>query len=103
MEEAPCKVVSIGPNRTSCASSQLGASKKKYQCILCQEEEEIKIGNPPMVLCCYIQSSKVLSKNRSERAEDFEKSDLLFMKSVITWGINTTSCGHTMHAVCWQK
>jgi E3 ubiquitin-protein ligase UBR1 len=48
-------------------------------------------------------SSRVLSKNRAERIEDFENFDPLFMKSSLTWGINTTSCGHVMHALCWQK
>jgi hypothetical protein len=44
-----------------------------------------------------------LSKNRAESIEDFDNFDPLFMKNVLGWGINTTSCGHVMHAACWQK
>lgn len=44
-----------------------------------------------------------MSKNRMEKIEDFEKFDSLFMKNTLPWGIMSTSCGHMMHASCWQK
>ncbi len=96
--------VGLGPNQTQYnASLGLGEAKKRYHCILCQEDDEIGINKPPMVLCCYIQSSRVLSKNRVDFVRDFDEFDPLFVKNELTWGINTTSCGHVMHANCWQK
>lgn len=94
------KIVCIGPKKQS---KSVLDTKKVYQCILCQEEEKISLKSQPMVLCCYVQSSKVLSKNRSDIIEEFDKFDSLFMKNTLSWGINSTSCGHVMHADCWQK
>ena len=96
-EEKP--VVCIGPNQTP----KTELVKKRYQCILCQEDEEVAVNKAPMVLCCYVSNSKVLSKNRADIIEDFDKFDPLFQKSVLNIGISTTSCGHVMHSGCWQK
>lgn len=96
-----CKTVCLGPNKTLSLVSE--KSKQIYRCILCQEEEEISLNSAPMVLCCYVQSSRVLSKNRADIIEDFDNFDPLFMKNTLSWGINSTSCGHVMHAKCWQK
>lgn len=74
--------------------------KKTYQCILCQEEEEISFDKKPMVLCCFVQYSKVLSKNRETKNES---TNPLFFKNTLDFGINTNSCGHVMCAPCWQK
>lgn len=92
-------VVCIGSNQTQVMTCE----KKPYHCILCQDEDTLSFSSQPMVLCCYVQNSKVLSKNRADMIGDFENFDPLFMKSTLAWGINTTSCGHVMHATCWQK
>jgi hypothetical protein len=105
-EKAKKMVVCLGPNQTSLAELTLDSSPKqakRYHCILCQEDDDIVMGKDPMVLCCFIQSSRVLSKNRTDYIQDFEEFDPLFMKNTLNWGINTTSCGHVMHAKCWQK
>ena len=90
----------LGPNQSQ--NVQLNTSKR-YSCILCQEDQEITIDGPPMVLCCYIQHSKVLSKNRIQNIENVDIFDPLFMPSNLFWGIHTTTCGHVMHGTCWQK
>lgn len=81
--------------------------KKSYQCILCQEEEEISLFRKPkpMVLCCYVQHSKVLSRNRVQPVDTalFHSNQQLFMPSSLNCGVNTSSCGHVMCATCWQK
>jgi hypothetical protein len=59
-----------------------------------------------MVLCCYVSSSKVLSKNRMDSiktGDEFDTFDPLYLKNTLSYGIATTSCGHVMHAKCWQK
>ena len=99
MEIVTNEVVAIGPYHCALAEQ----TKKTYHCILCQEDEDISVNAPPMVLCTYVQSSKVLSKNRNKSLDKLETFDQLFMDASLYWGIHTTSCGHVMHAVCWQK
>ena len=94
-------VVCIGPASTVSHANEI--QKKSYHCILCQEDEQILFNKLPMVLCCYVQNSKVLSKNRMEAIESIQDFGPLFMKSTLFFGVNTTSCGHVMHANCWQK
>ncbi|CAF0875440.1 unnamed protein product [Brachionus calyciflorus] len=94
------KVICIGPKKTI---ENIIEVKKLFSCILCQEEQEVDLKSSPMVLGCYVQSSRVLSKNRKDVIEDFEKIDPLFMKNSVNWGIHSSSCGHVMHASCWQK
>jgi E3 ubiquitin-protein ligase UBR2 len=96
-------IVCLGPNQTPLQSVN---DKKIYHCILCQEDDEILINKAPMVLCCYIQSSKVLKTNKNSidtEDKNTKTSNNIFMKSNLECGIYTTSCGHVMHASCWQK
>ncbi|KAM5262884.1 E3 ubiquitin-protein ligase UBR2 [Ctenodactylus gundi] len=72
-------------------------------CILCQEEQEVKVENKAMVLAAFVQRSTVLSKNRSKLIQDPEKYDPLFMHPDLSCGTHTGSCGHIMHAHCWQR
>lgn len=97
------EIVCIGPNQTVTSINDI--QKKSYQCILCQEEEEISLNKKtkPMVLCCYVEHSKVLSKDRSETIEKMNDLNLLFMKNTLSYGIHTNSCGHVMCSPCWQK
>lgn len=91
------ETICIGKNHTTTKKSEI--KRKTYQCILCQEEEEILFNKKTMVLCCFVQYSKVLSKNRQTISE----TNPLFIKNTLDYGINTSSCGHVMCAPCWQK
>ncbi len=104
MEVATNEIVAIGPHQYVNKINE--NSKKLYHCILCQEDEAISVNMPPMVLCTYVQNSKVLSKNRQrsiELAKVDSSFDPLLVDSSLFWGIHSTSCGHVMHASCWQK
>ncbi len=97
-------VVSIGPKKSTVNYNT--GPKQRYHCILCQEDDEISLKSSPMVLCCYLTSSKVLSKNRLDSiktGDEFDLFDPLYLKNTLNYGIATTSCGHVMHAKCWQK
>uniref|UniRef100_A0A7N6ABE3 E3 ubiquitin-protein ligase n=1 Tax=Anabas testudineus TaxID=64144 RepID=A0A7N6ABE3_ANATE len=72
-------------------------------CILCQEEQELRGHGRAMVLAAFVQRSTVLSKNRHRNLPDPEHHDPLFMHPDLSQGIHTTSCGHIMHATCWQR
>lgn len=103
--DAHSQVVCIGASQTVAGADDV--PKKSYQCILCQEEEEISVFRKPkpMVLCCYVQHSKVLSKARLEPVDKafFHSSQQLFMPNSLNCGVHTSSCGHVMCATCWQK
>uniref|UniRef100_A0A3B4B4B4 E3 ubiquitin-protein ligase n=1 Tax=Periophthalmus magnuspinnatus TaxID=409849 RepID=A0A3B4B4B4_9GOBI len=60
-------------------------------CILCQEEQEVTTHAPAMVLTACVQRSTVLTQCRP-----------LFMPPELAVGTHTGSCGHVMHATCWQ-
>ncbi len=100
MDVSPCQIdiVCLGPNQT--LISPENQPKRLYQCILCQEEEEITLFNKTMVLCCYTQFSKVLSSNNTTNSYELNP---VYMKNSLNYGINTSSCGHVMCAACWQK
>uniref|UniRef100_A0A7N6FAG4 E3 ubiquitin-protein ligase n=1 Tax=Anabas testudineus TaxID=64144 RepID=A0A7N6FAG4_ANATE len=95
---------------TSAASSHfrdhLVGGAQRHQlvtCILCQEEQELRGHGRAMVLAAFVQRSTVLSKNRHRNLPDPEHHDPLFMHPDLSQGIHTTSCGHIMHATCWQR
>lgn len=48
-------------------------------------------------------SSRVLSKNRSKRIENWDTFDPSFMSNDLQWGVHVSSCGHAIHASCWTK
>lgn len=56
-----------------------------------------------MVLAAFVQRSTVLSKDRTKTIADPEKYDPLFMHPDLSCGTHTGSCGHVMHAHCWQR
>ncbi|XP_055358375.1 E3 ubiquitin-protein ligase UBR2 isoform X3 [Betta splendens] len=72
-------------------------------CILCQEEQELRCHGRAMVLAAFVQRSTVLSKDRHRNLPDPERYDPLFMHPDLSLGIHTASCGHIMHATCWQR
>uniref|UniRef100_A0A3Q3QD62 E3 ubiquitin-protein ligase n=1 Tax=Monopterus albus TaxID=43700 RepID=A0A3Q3QD62_MONAL len=94
--------VAIGPHRGSTP-----AKREVLTCILCQEEQEVLAQAPAMVMTACVQRSTVLTQCRGKlptnRAPGTGTSYPLFMPPELTVGTHTGSCGHVMHATCWQK
>ncbi|XP_028324302.1 E3 ubiquitin-protein ligase UBR2 [Gouania willdenowi] len=90
--------VCVGPCR-------VGGTERRQPvtCILCQEEQEVKGQGRAMVLAAFVQRSTVLSKNRRRSQPDPERHDPLFTHPDLSVGVHTASCGHIMHATCWQR
>ncbi|XP_069394248.1 E3 ubiquitin-protein ligase UBR2 isoform X2 [Paralichthys olivaceus] len=98
LEHTCVSQVCVGPRRAG------GAEQRQLvTCILCQEEQEVRGHGRAMVLAAFIQRSTVLSKNRRRILPDPERHDPLFMHPDLSLGIHTASCGHIMHATCWQR
>ncbi|KAK1338408.1 hypothetical protein QTO34_001524 [Cnephaeus nilssonii] len=91
-------LTALGP-----AQTQVPKQRQFVTCILCQEEQEVKVESKAMVLAAFVQRSTVLSKNRNKVIQDPEKYDPLFMHPDLSCGTHTGSCGHVMHAHCWQR
>ncbi|XP_075874232.1 E3 ubiquitin-protein ligase UBR1 isoform X1 [Nelusetta ayraudi] len=94
--------VAIGPHRGSTP-----AEREVLTCILCQEEQEVTAQAQAMVLTACVQRSTVLTQCRGKmpvnRADGTGTSYPLFMPPELAVGTHTGSCGHVMHATCWQK
>ncbi|XP_061661493.1 E3 ubiquitin-protein ligase UBR2 [Syngnathoides biaculeatus] len=91
--------VCIGPTRVA-----RGAERRQLvTCILCQEEQEVKCHGRAMVLAAFVQRSTVLSKKHRCAVPNAERHDPLFIHPDLSMGIHTASCGHIMHATCWQR
>ncbi|XP_074531459.1 E3 ubiquitin-protein ligase UBR2 isoform X2 [Halichoeres trimaculatus] len=98
LEQSCHSEVCVGPRRVS------GAERRQLvTCILCQEEQEVKGHRKAMVLAAFVQRSTVLSKNRRRSLPNPESHEPLFMHPDLSLGIHTASCGHIMHATCWQR
>ncbi|XP_041071122.1 E3 ubiquitin-protein ligase UBR2 isoform X2 [Carcharodon carcharias] len=91
-------LIALGPKQT-----RVFEKKQVVMCILCQEEQEIRMNNKAMVLASFVQRSTVLSKNRTRTIQDPENYDPLFMQPDLACGTHIGSCGHIMHAHCWQS
>ncbi|XP_051008809.1 E3 ubiquitin-protein ligase UBR2 isoform X1 [Acomys russatus] len=91
-------LTALGP-----AQTQVPEQRQFVTCILCQEEQEVTVESRAMVLAAFVQRSTVLSKDRSKFIEDPENYDPLFMHPDLSCGTHTGSCGHVMHAHCWQR
>ncbi|XP_028676541.1 E3 ubiquitin-protein ligase UBR2 isoform X1 [Erpetoichthys calabaricus] len=91
-------LVGLGPWKT-----WVPDKRQVVTCILCQEEQEIKMDGKAMVLAAFVQRSTVMSKNRKRIVTDQEDSDPLFMLQDLPCGTHTGSCGHVMHSQCWQR
>ncbi|XP_078413257.1 E3 ubiquitin-protein ligase UBR2 isoform X1 [Cetorhinus maximus] len=91
-------LIALGPRQT-----RVFEKKQVVMCILCQEEQEIRMNNKAMVLASFVQRSTVLSKNRTRTIQDPENYDPLFMQPDLACGTHIGSCGHIMHAHCWQS
>ena len=79
------------------------SNKQNLTCIFCQETSEVKFNSEALVLSAYVQTSRVLSKNRSKRIENWDTFDPTFMCNDLHWGVHVSSCGHAIHASCWTK
>ncbi|KAM6335570.1 E3 ubiquitin-protein ligase UBR1 isoform 2-T2 [Podargus strigoides] len=91
--------IALGPKRGPSV-----AEKEVLTCILCQEEQEVKLESAAMVLSACVQKSTALTQNRSRILElSGDMLDPLFMHPDLPCGTHTGSCGHVMHAACWQK
>ncbi|KAK2532278.1 Ubr1 [Columba guinea] len=91
--------IALGPKRGPSV-----AEKEVLTCILCQEEQEVKLESAAMVLSACVQKSTALTQNRSRILEHSgDTLDPLFMHPDLPCGTHTGSCGHVMHAACWQK
>ncbi|XP_040576594.1 E3 ubiquitin-protein ligase UBR2 [Lepeophtheirus salmonis] len=109
---------STPPTATMCC---LGPSKSpstydenSFTCILCQEEEVSFNEDAPLVMAALVQKSTVLWKRRKPRLnsdnnhfvndkqqDKFKGFPLL--TSDLACAPHVSSCGHIMHASCWQK
>lgn len=56
------------------AQTQVPKQRQFVTCILCQEEQEVRVESRAMVLAAFVQRSTVLSKNRSKFIQDPGKS-----------------------------
>uniref|UniRef100_A0A665WTG0 E3 ubiquitin-protein ligase n=1 Tax=Echeneis naucrates TaxID=173247 RepID=A0A665WTG0_ECHNA len=90
----------IGPHRGSTP-----AEREVLTCILCQEEQEVVAQAPAMVLTACVQRSTVLTQCRGKILPNTADgpSYPLIMPPELAVGTHTGSCGHVMHATCWQK
>ncbi|CAF4308834.1 unnamed protein product, partial [Rotaria sp. Silwood2] len=79
------------------------STKQILTCIFCQENSEVKLNSEALVLSAFIQNSRVLSKNRTRRIENWDTFDPTFMSNDLHWGVHVSSCGHAIHAACWTK
>ena len=96
--EDPSYPVCLGPNR-----SQATATETDFTCILCQDEEQLSADCNTLVICAFVQKSTVLSKVRGRPLETPTASTFPFLSSSLSSAPHTSSCGHVMHATCWQK
>ncbi|XP_066487271.1 E3 ubiquitin-protein ligase UBR1 isoform X2 [Tiliqua scincoides] len=91
--------IALGPKRGPCVTE-----KEVLTCILCQEEQEVTLESAAMVLSACVQRSTALTQRRGKLLElSGDKIDTLFMDPDLSCGTHTGSCGHVMHAACWQK
>ncbi|XP_072842308.2 E3 ubiquitin-protein ligase UBR1 isoform X2 [Pogona vitticeps] len=102
-EESPPTIdytrIALGPKRGPTVSE-----KEVLTCILCQEEQEVRQESAAMVLSACVQKSTALTQHRGKMLElSGDKIDPLFMDPDLSCGTHTGSCGHVMHAACWQK
>merc|ERR1719318_1076690 len=90
--------VCLGPHRSLPSPTQTS-----FTCILCQEEEQLAADNNTLVMASYVQKSTVLSRDRVTTPPPPSPSTFPFLPSTLSSAPHTSSCGHVMHASCWQK
>jgi E3 ubiquitin-protein ligase UBR2 len=79
-----------------------GTSAGTYTCILCQEEGSVGGAGPALVMAAYIQKTTVLSQAAGlDRPQPVVAPHHLFVDREC--GPHLSTCGHAMHAPCYQK
>ncbi|XP_043277613.1 E3 ubiquitin-protein ligase UBR2 [Venturia canescens] len=73
--------------------------EKTHTCILCQEDQAVTVSGKAMVLAAFVQQSTVLCQTRMNT----EEPNPLYLSSKLGASPHTSTCGHVMHADCWQK
>ncbi|XP_069676845.1 E3 ubiquitin-protein ligase UBR2 isoform X3 [Periplaneta americana] len=95
--------VALGINQTTKVTLE-----RSYTCILCQEDQNVSVDGPALVLAGFVQQSTVLCQRRKTENLDMEESgddipDPLFLPAALGPAPHTGTCGHVMHSHCWQK
>ncbi|XP_073494949.1 E3 ubiquitin-protein ligase UBR1 isoform X1 [Phyllobates terribilis] len=91
--------ITLGPKRGPSVPE-----KEVLTCILCQEEQEVRLDKSTMVLTASVQKSTTLSQSRGiALIHSGDKFNPLFTSPELSCGTYTGSCGHVMHVTCWQK
>eukprot|EP00794_Sanderia_malayensis_P020331 gene20331-22331_t len=90
--------VAVGLNRT-----HVRPKTANIICILCQEKEDITPQGRTVVMAAFVQRSNVMSQHRRKSIHDVTDHNPLFTPRDLITGVFTSSCGHVMHADCWQK
>ena len=99
------KIDLVGPDRAAPNATETS----EYTCILCQDDEELKIEGRTLVTAAFLQKSTVLSNRRNTtmdgmngRVQTVFESPLPLLSSDLQVGTHTSSCGHVMHSSCWK-
>lgn len=71
----------------------------RYRCILCSEESSVTKNGECMVYAAFVQKSSVLS--RYQQTDDH--GQLKYLETSIHPSPHVTTCGHVMHASCFEK
>ncbi|CAJ0951923.1 unnamed protein product [Ranitomeya imitator] len=91
--------ITLGPKRGPSVPE-----KEVLTCILCQEEQEVRLDKSTMVLTASVQKSTTLSQSRGiALIHSNDTFNPLFTSPELSCGTYTGSCGHVMHVTCWQK
>ncbi|PIK60202.1 putative E3 ubiquitin-protein ligase UBR2-like [Apostichopus japonicus] len=90
----------VGPNK----SPSIFIEPQTVTCILCQEEERISFSGKAMVYSTFVQRSSVLSNSREKYVPTsvLDSFEPLFNGWDVFYGVHARTCGHVMHAACWQ-
>ncbi|XP_077283397.1 ubr1 ubiquitin ligase isoform X2 [Arctopsyche grandis] len=76
--------------------------ERTHTCILCQEDTEVSINGPPLVLAGFVQQSTVLLQNKNGVAPPYATGSPSLVASLGP-APHASTCGHVMHGHCWQK
>eukprot|EP00096_Caligus_rogercresseyi_P014842 TRINITY_DN7322_c0_g1_i1.p1 TRINITY_DN7322_c0_g1~~TRINITY_DN7322_c0_g1_i1.p1 ORF type:complete len:907 (+),score=218.63 TRINITY_DN7322_c0_g1_i1:342-2723(+) len=80
---------------------------KVFTCILCQEKQKLfsqsSGGSDALIMASFIQKSAVLCGDPGSNSRRPSKCFQDYLPSDLSIGPAVSSCGHTMHAKCYQK
>ena len=97
-ESLAAAAVCLGPGQTA----RHGPSAS-YTCILCQEEATVGSG-PALVMAAYVQKTTLFSRDsRPPWQRPLPEAPLHHLTANRNCGPHLSTCGHPMHATCYQK